>query len=78
MTPLLLLPPFRAGSSVGAASVIYCVTVRLTDVLPYDDASDDVTGWSVERSMKDFNDLYDKLKKVSFTSGGFIFSRRRC
>ena len=54
---------FVITASSGAASNLhYCVTIHVTDESLK--SGDDVTGWSVERSLKDFYELHEQLKEV--------------
>ena len=49
-------------TSGNAANFHYNITIRLSDV--DDIKSDEVSGWSVQRTLKDFQSFHESLKKV--------------
>ena len=50
-------------TSGSAANFHYCITIRLSD--DSDVKGDEVTGWSVQRTLKDFQNFHESLKKVN-------------
>jgi len=63
---IIISEPYFNSNQVTSGSATnfhYCITIRLSD--DSDVKGDEVTGWSVQRTLKDFQNFHESLKKHS-------------